>query len=248
MDLKLIYNYLKAGIYLFLFRYLFLKYHIFNESQLNDLFNEGWKKFLSKNINLDNKKIKLPKKLESKIQKFKFIEFYSNFEILNIQLFDNQTKSNNKFSKDNKSNINTCLSRLKSFSNIDIIKFISLYNGKKKSYSDLSFKILFGDNNNKGADVKGKVKSIFSTDIKVRNRISMTDNKKNNIQTEKENLDKNIEEAQKEEKEENDIKEKKRNVNKKMKINRTDIKKAKKKMKYRKSLIIVEDEKDEYDE
>ena len=132
MDTKLIYNYLKSGIYLFLFRYLFLKYHIFNESQLDDIYNEGWKKFLAKNINLDTKKLKLPKKLESKITKFKFIEFYSNFEILNIQLFDNQAKSNNKFTKDNKANINICLGRLKSFANIDIIKFINLYNGKKK--------------------------------------------------------------------------------------------------------------------
>ena len=242
MDLKLIYNYLKSGVYLFLFRYLFLKYHIFNESQLEDINNEGWKKFLSKNINLDNKKIKLPKKLESKISKFKFIEFYSNFEILNIQLFDNQTKSNNKFNKENKTNINICLGRLKSFANIDIIKFINLYNGKKKSYSDLSFKILFGDNN-KGIDIKGKRKSLFNTNIKVKNRISIKDKK---IDIEKENYEKNIDNSDDDE-EEKDIyiQNKKRNVKKKIKINQTDIKKAKKKMKYRKSIIVIEDEKEE---
>lgn len=246
MDLKLVYNYLKAGIYLFLFRYLFLKYHIFNESQLEDLNNEGWKKFLSKNINLDNKKIKLPKKLESKIQKFKFIEFYSNFEILNIQLFDNQTKSNNKFSKENKTNINTFLGRLKSFSNIDIIKFINLYNGKRKSYSDLSFKILFGDNNKTG-DAIGKRKSLFNTDAKVRNRLSMAS--KGN-ESEKENYDKN---KNNDDDNDNDMDEKinmrkKRNVKKKIKINQTDIKKIKKKMKYRKSNVVVVDEKEEYDD
>jgi hypothetical protein len=246
MDLKLVYNYLKAGIYLFLFRYLFLKYHIFNESQLEDLNNEGWKKFLSKNINLDNKKIKLPKKLESKIQKFKFIEFYSNFEILNIQLFDNQTKSNNKFSKDNKANINTCLGRLKSFSNIDIIKFINLYNGKRKSYSDLSFKILFGENNKTG-DAIGKRKSLFNTDAKIRNRLSMT-GKEND--SEKENYDKN---KNNDDDDDDGGDEKinmgrKRNVKKKIKINQTDIKKIKKKMKYRKSNVVVVDEKEEYDD
>ena len=246
MDLKLIYNYLKSGIYLFLFRYLFLKYHIFNDSQLNDIYSEGWKKFLSKNINLDNKKVKLPKKLESKITKFKFIEFYSNFEILNIQLFDNQTKPNTKFNKDNKTNINTCLGRLKSFANIDIVKFINLYNGKKKTYSDLSFKILFGDNN-KGIDIKGKRKSLFNTDIKVRNRISLS-NKRNNIDLEIENNDKKDEEEKEDEGEEYKSKEKKRNVKKKMKINRTDIKKAKKIMKYRKTVIINEDEKEENDD
>ena len=246
MDLKLIYNYLKSGIYLFLFRYLFLKYHIFNDSQLNDIYSEGWKKFLSKNINLDNKKVKLPKKLESKITKFKFIEFYSNFEILNIQLFDNQTKPNTKFNKDNKANINTCLGRLKSFANIDIVKFINLYNGKKKTYSDLSFKILFGDNN-KGIDIKGKRKSLFNTDIKVRNRISLS-NKRNNIDLEIENNDKKDEEEKEDEGEEYKSKEKKRNVKKKMKINQTDIKKAKKIMKYRKTVIINEDEKEENDD
>ena len=247
MDLKLVYNYLKAGIYLFLFRYLFLKYHIFNESQLNDIYSEGWKKFLNKNINLDTKKIKLPKKLESKITKFKFIEFYSNYEILNIQLFDNQIKANNKFNKENKNNINTCLGRLKSFANIDIVKFINLYNGKKKTYSDLSFKLLFGDNNNKGVDIKGKRKSLFSTDIKVRNRLSMS-NKDINIDFEKENYDKNNDEEKEEESEEIINKDKKRNVRKKIKINETDIKKAKKRMKYRKTLIVVEDEKEENDD
>ena len=246
MDFKLVYNYLKAGIYLFLFRYLFLKYHIFNESQLNDIYSEGLKKFLNKNINLDTKKIKLPKKLESKIPKFKFIEFYSNFEILNIQLFDNQIKTNNKFNKDNKTNINTCLGRLKSFANIDIVNFINLYNGKKKTYSDLSFKILFGDNNKKGVDIKGKRKSLFSTDIKIRNRLSM-DNKNNKINLEKENYNKNNEEENNES-EEYKSKDKKRNVKKKIKINETDIKKAKKKMTYRKTIVVVEDEKEENDD
>ena len=245
MDLKLVYNYLKSGIYLFLFRYLFLKYHIFNESQLNDIYNEGWKKFLTKNVNLDTKKVKLPKKLESKITKFKFIEFYSNFEILNIQLFDNQAKANNKFNKDNKENICTCLGRLKSFANIDIVKFINLYNGKKRSNSDLSFKILFGDNN-KNTDFKAKRKSLFGTEIKTRNRLSMT-NKSNNIDFEKENSNKNYEEEKDEEIEEDITKVKKRNVKKKIKINQTDIKKAKKKMKYRKK-IVVEDEREEIEE
>ena len=239
MDSKLIYNYLKAGIYLFLFRYLFLKYHIFNESQLDDIYNEGWKKFLSKNINLHTKKLKLPKKLESKIQKFKFIEFYSNFEILNIQLFENQTKSNNKFNKENKKNINICLGRLKSFANIDIIKFINLYNGKKKTYSDLSFRILFADNN-KNVDIKGKRKSLFNTDIKVRNRLSMIDRS-----IPKDDVDKIKEGENSDENYEDTSKEKKRNVKKKIKINRTDIKKVKKKMKYRKSVIVVENEKEE---
>ena len=246
MDLKLVYYYLKAGIFLFLFRYLFLKYHIFNESQLNDINNEGWKKFLSKNINLDNKKMRLPKKLESKITKFKFIEFYSNFEILNIQLFDNQTKPNNKFSKDNKANINNCLGKLKSFSNIDIVKFINIYNGKKKTYSDLTFKILFGDNN-KTTEAKAKRKTLFNTDAKIRNRFSMT-SKNNDDNSEKENYNKNKIEEKDSESEESVSKEKKRNVKKKIKINRTDAKKAKKKMKYRKSVIVVEDEKPEIDD
>jgi hypothetical protein len=245
MDTKLIYNYLKSGIYLFLFRYLFLKYHIFNESQLDDIYNEGWKKFLAKNINLDTKKLKLPKKLESKITKFKFIEFYSNFEILNIQLFDNQAKSNNKFTKDNKANINICLSRLKSFANIDIIKFINLYNGKKKTYSDLSFKILFADNTKTGADMKGKRKTLFDTDVKVRNRLSLVDKKKN--KEGKENCDKNSKDEESVE-DIDDNKEKKRNVKKKIKINKTDIKKAKKKNKYRKSAVVIENEKEENEE
>ena len=60
---------------------------------LNDLqYKEAIIEFLEKNISIENKKMKLPKKLELKIGKFKFIEFYSNFEILNIQLFDNQIK------------------------------------------------------------------------------------------------------------------------------------------------------------
>ena len=243
MDLKLVYYYLKSGIYLFLFRYLFLKYHIFNESQLNDINNEGWKKFLNKNISLDNKKVKLPKKLESKINKFKFIEFYSNFEILNIQLFDNQLKASNKFTKDNKSNINACLGRLKSFANIDIDKFINLYNGKKKTYSDLSFKILFGDNN-KTAEGKVKRKSLFNTDAKIRNRFSMSDPKINGIM-ENENNDKNKKEENDNESEKSISKEKKRNVKKRVKINRTDAKKAKKRMKYRKTVVVIEDEKEE---
>ena len=242
MDLKLVYNYLKAGIYLFLFRYLFLKYHIFNELQLNDIYSEGWKKFLQKNVNLDTKKIKLPKKLECKIQKFKFIEFYSNFEILNIQLFDNQTKTNNKFNKENKANINNCLGKLKSFANIDIVKLINLYNGKKKTYSDLSFKILFGDNN-KDIDIKAKRKSLFSTDVKIKNRLSMKD-KDLNIDSEGENY-KEDEEGNNENDEYISKKREKRNVKKKIKINRSDVKKIKKKMKYRKSVIVVEEEKDE---
>ena len=233
MNLKLIYNYLKAGLYLFLIRFLFIKYQIFNQEQLIDINNEGWKKFLEKNIDIDNKKIKLPKKLETKINKFKFIEFYSNFEILNIQIFNNQTKPINKFTKDNKNNINNCLGKLKSFANIDIIKFIELFNGKKKSFSDLSFKILFEDcaNNNKGD--KGKRKSMFSTDIKVRNRFSMTDTENKNEDNSKDNDGK--------------IKEKKRNVKKKIKISQSNVKKMKKKMKYRKSVIVLEENEENED-
>ena len=239
MDMKLIINYLKSGLYLFLLRFLFIKYQIFSEDQLNDINNEGWKKFLEKNINIDNKKIKLPKKLESRISKFKFIEFYSNFEILNIQLFDNQLKSYNKFNKENKTNINICLGRMKSFSNLDINKFIGLYNGKKRSLADLSFKILF-DDNNKGVE-KLKRKTMFSTDIKVRNRISMNDN---NESSENKNNDK-VKEEEKEEKEES--KKKKRNVKKKVKIPKSEVKKAKKKVKHRKSVVVIE-EKDEMDD
>ena len=239
MDMKLINNYLKSGLYLFLLRFLFIKYQIFSEDQLNDINNEGWKKFLEKNINIDNKKIKLPKKLESRISKFKFIEFYSNFEILNIQLFDNQLKSYNKFNKENKTNINICLGRMKSFSNLDINKFIGLYNGKKRSLADLSFKILF-DDNNKGVE-KLKRKTMFSTDIKVRNRISMNDN---NESSENKNNDK-VKEEEKEEKEES--KKKKRNVKKKVKIPKSEVKKAKKKVKHRKSVVVIE-EKDEMDD
>ena len=239
MDIKLIINYLKSGLYLFLLRFLFIKYQIFSEDQLNDINNEGWKKFLEKNINIDNKKIKLPKKLESRISKFKFIEFYSNFEILNIQLFDNQLKSYNKFNKENKTNINICLGRMKSFSNLDINKFIGLYNGKKRSLADLSFKILF-DDNNKGVE-KLKRKTMFSTDIKVRNRISMNDN---NESSENKNNDK-VKEEEKEEKEES--KKKKRNVKKKVKIPKSEVKKAKKKVKHRKSVVVIE-EKDEMDD
>ena len=244
MDSKLIYNYLKSGVYLFLFRYLFLKYHIFNESQLDDIYNEGWKKFLTKNINLDKKKLRLPKKLESKIPKFKFIEFYSNFEILNIQLFDNQTKSNNKFTKDNKTNINICLGRLKSFANIDIVKFINLYNGKKKSYSDLSFKILFADNTKAGSgtDMKGKRRTLFDTDIKIKNRYSFVNNNKSDERKEKYDNNKNNEET---DEDIDDNNEKKRNVKKKIKFNKTEIKKAKKKNKYRKSVIVIENEKED---
>ena len=236
MDMKLVYNYLKSGLYLFLFRFLFIKYQIFSEEQLNDINNEGWKKFLEKNINIENKKIKLPKKLEPKIGKYKFIEFYSNFEILNIQLFDNQIKANNKFTKDNKININNCLGRLKSFSNIDIMTFIGLYNGKKRAFSDLSFKILFEDNNNKGNE-KGKRKTMFSTDIKVRNRLSMKDDINEN---------KNNSEIKEEDKEEK-VKEKKRKVKKLVKIANSDIKKAKKRMKHRKSVVVLE-EKEENDD
>ena len=241
MDMKLIHNYLKSGLYLFLFRFLFIKYQIFSEDQLNDINNEGWKKFLEKNINIDNKKVKLPKKLESRISKFKFIEFFSNFEILNIQLFENQLKSNNKFNKENKTNINICLGRMKSFSNIDINKFISLYNGKKRAFADLSFKILF-DDNNKGIE-KLKRKTMFSTDIKVRNRLSMNDTQEIN---ENKNNDKIKEIKEEEEKDEN--KKKKRNVKKKVKIAKSDAKKAKKKnRKHRKSVVIIE-EKDENDD
>jgi hypothetical protein len=46
---------------------LFIKYQIFSEEQLTDINNEGWKKFLEKNISIENKKLKLPKKLEPKI-------------------------------------------------------------------------------------------------------------------------------------------------------------------------------------
>ena len=127
------------------------------------------------------------------------------------------------------------------------MKFINLYNGKKKTYSDLSFKILFGDNNNKEIDIKGKRKSLFGTDIKVRNRLSMS-NKSSNIDLEKENYDKNYYEEKEEESEEYTNKDRKRNVKKKIKINETDIKKAKKRMKYRKTLIVVEDEKEENDD
>ena len=236
MDLKLVYNYLKAGLYLFLIRFLFIKYQIFTQEQLVDISNEGWKKFLEKNTDIDNKKIKLPKKLETKIGKFKFIEFYSNFEILNIQIFDNQTKPINKFTDDNKNNIINCLSRLKSFANIDIIKFIELYNGKKKSFSDLSFKILFEDccNNNKGE--KGKRKSMFSTEIKVKNRLSMNDTE--NKDNKKDSKDKDYEGEKSKEK---------RNVKKKIIINKSNAKKMKKNMKYRKSVIILEEKEDNDD-
>ena len=230
MDLKLICSYLKSGLYLFLLRFLLIKYQIFSEDQIKDLNNEGWKKFLEKNISIENKKMKLPKKLEPKIGKFKFIEFYSNFEILNIQLFDNQVKPNNKFTKDNKMNINNCLGRLKSFANMDISTFIGLYNGKKRAFSDLSFKILFDDNINKGE--KAKRKTMFSTNIKVRNRLSIK-----NETTENDNNDK-IKEKESE-KEEN--KEKKRNVKKKVKISNSDIKKAKKKKKHRKTVVVLEE-------
>ena len=229
MDLKLIYNYLKSGLYLFLFRFLFIKYQIFSEEQLTDINNEGWKKFLEKNINIENKKVKLSKKLEAKVSKFKFIEFYSNFEILNIQLFDNQSKSSSKFNKDNKTNICSCLGRMKSFSNIDIIKFVGLYYGKKRSLADLSFKILFDDKNKENE--KAKRKTMFCTDIKVRNRLSMNDERNEN-----ENNDKIKNEEKKEEK-----KDKKRNVKKKVKINQSDMKKAKKKMKHRKNIVVLEE-------
>ena len=229
MDLKLIYNYLKSGLYLFLFRFLFIKYQIFSEEQLTDINNEGWKKFLEKNINIENKKVKLAKKLEAKVSKFKFIEFYSNFEILNIQLFDNQSKSSSKFNKDNKTNICSCLGRMKSFSNIDIIKFVGLYYGKKRSLADLSFKILFDDKNKENE--KAKRKTMFCTDIKVRNRLSMNDERNEN-----ENNDKIKNEEKKEEK-----KDKKRNVKKKVKINQSDMKKAKKKMKHRKNIVVLEE-------
>ena len=235
MDLKLVYNYLKSGLYLFLLRFLFIKYQIFSEEQLNNINNEGWKKFLEKNISMENKKIKLPKKLEPKVGKFKFIEFYSNFEILNIQLFDNQIKPNNKFNKENKLNINNCLGKLKSFSNIDIVSFIGLYNGKKKSFSDLSFKLLFEDNNNKGAEKKRK--TMFSTDIKVRNRLSMKD--------EMINENKNNNKIKEEEIEEEKPKEKKRKVKKNVKINRSDIKKAKKKTLYPKRVVVIQEQEDD---
>ena len=88
MDLKLVYSYLKTGLYLFLIRFLFIKYQIFSEEQLNDISNEGWKKFIDKNINIENKKIKLPKKLEAKIGKFKFIEFYSIPGASHVDLYD----------------------------------------------------------------------------------------------------------------------------------------------------------------
>ena len=233
MDLKLIYNYLKAGLYLFLIRFLFIKYQIFNQEQLMDINNEGWKKFLEKNIDMDNKKIKLPKKLESKINKFKFIEFYSNFEILNIQIFDNQTKPINKFTKDNKNNINNCLGKLKSFANIDINKFIELFNKKKsfKSFSELSFKILFEDCANNNKENKAKRKYMFCTDIKVRNRLSMTDNEN------KDNKNKDKEDAIEDD---DGSKEIKRNVKKKIKISQSN-KKMKKKVKYRKSVIVLEE-------
>ena len=146
--------------------------------------------------------------------------------------------------EDNKANINSCLGRLKSFANIDIIKFTNLYNGKKKSYSDLSFKILFAENN-KGTDMKGKRKSLFDTDIKVRNRLSLANKKER-----KEDLYKisDKKDDKSEESDENNIgicKEKKRNVKKKNKFNRTEAKKAKKQRKYRKSVIVIENEKEE---
>ena len=236
MDLKLVYNYLKTGIYLFLFRYLFLKYHIFSESQLRDIYSEGWKKFLQKNVNLDTKKIKLPKKFELKMPKFKFIEFYSNFEILNIQLFDAQTKPNNKFNKETKANLYNCLGKLKSFANIDIVHFINLFNGRKKSYIDLSFKILFGDNN-RGADNNKKRKSTLSNKEAL-NRISIS----------KEDFNKGLEEEKSENESDGTAsKKKKRNVKKEIKINRSDMKIIKRKIKYRKSTIVIEDEKEEID-
>ena len=130
---------------------------------------------------------------------------------------------------------------MKSFSNIDINKFISLYNGKKRAFADLSFKILF-DDNNKGIE-KLKRKTMFSTDIKVRNRLSMNDTEEIK---ENKNNDKIKEIKEEEEKDEN--KKKKRNVKKKVKIAKSDAKKAKKKnRKHRKSVVIIE-EKDENDD
>jgi hypothetical protein len=237
MDLKLICSYLKSGLYLFLLRFLFIKYQIFSEDQVKDLNNEGWKKFLEKNISIEKSKIKLPKKLEPKIGKFKYIEFYSNFEILNIQLFDNQIKPNNKFTKDNKKKINNCLGRLKSFANMDMCTFIGLYNGKKRAFSDLSFKILFDENINKGE--KAKRKTIFSTNIKVRNRLSLKNENFENNNNDKIKEEENEMEEKKEEK--------KRNVKKKAKIANSDIKRAKKKKKYRKSVVVLE-EKEENDD
>ena len=204
---------------------------------MTDINNEGWKKFLEKNINIENKKVKLAKKLEAKVSKFKFIEFYSNFEILNIQLFDNQSKSTSKFTKDNKTNICSCLGKMKSFSNIDIIKFVGLYYGKKRSLGDLSFKILFDEKNKENE--KAKRKTMFCTDIKVRNRLSMNDESNEN---DNENNDKIKKEEKKEGK-----KEKKRNVKKKVKINQSDMKKAKKKMKYRKNIVILEENEENND-
>ena len=239
MDLKLVYNYLKAGLYLFLFRYLFLKYHIFNESQINDIFKLGWNQFLSKNDIFDTKNVKLPKKLESKLTKFKFIEFYSNFEILNIQLFENQSKSISRFSKDNKANIISCLSKLKSFSNFDIFKLIELFNGKKKSYSDLTFKIIFSDSFAKDSEIKGKRKTLFNPDIKIKNRFSMKSFSKGKIDK--------VEDEKEKSDEEEEEKSKKRNVKKNYKIDEKDYQKAKKKNKRRKTCIVIENEKEEND-
>ena len=132
---------------------------------------------------------------------------------------------------------------MKSFSNIDINKFISLYNGKKRAFADLSFKILF-DDNNKGIE-KLKRKTMFSTDIKVRNRLSMNDTEEIK---ENKNNDKIKEIKEKEEEEKDENKKKKRNVKKKVKIAKSDAKKAKKKnRKHRKSVVIIE-EKDENDD
>ena len=109
----------------------------------------------------------------------------------------------------------------------------------------MSFKILFGENNKTG-DAIGKRKSLFNTDAKIRNRLSMT-GKEND--SEKENYDKNKNNDDDDDGGDEKINMgRKRNVKKKIKINQTDIKKIKKKMKYRKSNVVVVDEKEEYDD
>ena len=78
---------------------------------------------------------------------------------------------------------------------------------------------------------------MFSTDIKVRNRLSMKD--------EIVNENKNNNKIKEEEVEEEKAEEKKRNVKKKVKINRSDIKKAKKKVKYPKRVVVIQEQEDD---
>ena len=221
MDLNLIYLFLTGGMYLFLIRYLLIKYQICTDNQLSDIAIKGWKNFYESNLDVDAKNMKLPKKIEMKNIKFKFIEFYSNFEILYIQLFDNQTKPNKNFTEENKTKICDYLSKLKNFANIPINEFIKLYNNRRRTYSDLTFKLLFCNKSKKIS---------LNTDIKQKNRFSLQDKKYYAR-----------DEIDEDEKDEN-VKNAKRNVKKEIKFNKTDVKGKKRNGKYRKTLTVMENE------